>query len=65
MNKHLCLEGENESRPWRNSRENCDEPATESGYGLCQRHQNEWQAHTGHTDADAMRALQALRDLGR
>jgi hypothetical protein len=60
-----CNEGQNESRPWRNSRENCDRPA-EPKYGLCARHTKEWQANTGHTDEDMLRAMKSLRrNLGR
>lgn len=61
---YTCLEDENESRPWRASRETCGEPAV-APYGLCRRHLGEWQAHTGHTDADALRALGRLQGLGR
>jgi hypothetical protein len=59
VNGHRCAEGQNESRPWRDSREDCAE-AAEPKYGLCARHLSEWQTHTGHTDADALRALKAL-----
>lgn len=61
---YTCLEGESESRPWRASRETCGEPAV-SPYGLCRPHVGEWQAHTGPTDADPVRALDELQGLGR
>jgi hypothetical protein len=59
MSTPRCLEGENPSRAWRTSREVCDRPA-QAPWGLCPRHTAEWQAHTGHTEADALRALRSL-----